>query len=123
MNGLERFRGHLYNWYDTHDLRPLDPKYVSSVDSGNLAGHLIVLSSACREIGRSATGANWFAGLEDALEIVRECLLALPDNGRVQEPARQQLGDALDRLGNSLRIPSAAPAAPAAIAGQLAEFA
>ena len=41
MDSLERFHGHFYNWYDTHDLRPLDPKYVSSVDSGNLAGHLI----------------------------------------------------------------------------------
>jgi cyclic beta-1,2-glucan synthetase len=38
MNGLARFRGHFFNWYDTYDLRPLDPKYVSSVDSGNLAG-------------------------------------------------------------------------------------
>ena len=43
MSRLERFRGHFYNWYDTLDLRPLDPKYISSVDSGNLAGHLIVL--------------------------------------------------------------------------------
>jgi len=34
MSRLERFRGHFYNWYDTQDLRPLDPKYVSSVDSG-----------------------------------------------------------------------------------------
>ena len=54
MNGLERFRGHFYNWYDTHDLRPLEPKYISSVDSGNLAGHLIVLGNACREIVGSA---------------------------------------------------------------------
>ena len=43
MNRLELFRGHFYNWYETRDLRPLDPKYVSSVDSGNLAGHLIAL--------------------------------------------------------------------------------
>ena len=50
MNRLERFRGHFFNWYDTRDLRPLDPKYISSVDSGNLAGHLIVLRSACREM-------------------------------------------------------------------------
>ena len=34
---LARFRGHFYNWYDTRDLRPLDPPYVSTVDSGNLA--------------------------------------------------------------------------------------
>jgi cyclic beta-1,2-glucan synthetase len=38
---MPRFRGHLYNWHDTRDLRVLDPAYVSSVDSGNLAGHLI----------------------------------------------------------------------------------
>ena len=49
MSGLQRFRGHFYNWYDTRDLRPLDPRYVSSVDSGNLAGHLIALANACRE--------------------------------------------------------------------------
>ena len=50
MGKLERFRGHFFNWYDTSDLRPLEPKYVSSVDSGNLAGHLIALGNACREI-------------------------------------------------------------------------
>ena len=49
MSDLARFRGHFYNWYDTRDLRPLDPQYVSSVDSGNLAGHLIALANACRE--------------------------------------------------------------------------
>ena len=50
LGKLERFRGHLYNWYDTHDLRPLDPKYVSTVDSGNLAGHLLTLEGACRAV-------------------------------------------------------------------------
>ena len=41
--------GHFYNWYDTRDLQPLDRAYVSSVDSGNLAGHLIALANACEE--------------------------------------------------------------------------
>ena len=50
MSALERFRGHFYNWYDTRDLRPLEPRYVSTVDSGNLAGHLIALAQACREM-------------------------------------------------------------------------
>ncbi|MGL4294462.1 MAG: DUF3131 domain-containing protein, partial [Aestuariivirga sp.] len=45
---MPRFRGHLYNWHDTRDLRVLDPAYVSSVDSGNLAGHLIAVAQACR---------------------------------------------------------------------------
>ncbi len=48
MAKMPRFRGHLYNWHDTRDLRVLDPAYVSSVDSGNLAGHLIAVAQACR---------------------------------------------------------------------------
>ena len=44
---MPRFRGHFYNWYGTADLRPLEPPYVSTVDSGNLAGHLIALANAC----------------------------------------------------------------------------
>jgi hypothetical protein len=40
---LKRHEGHFYNWYDTQSLEPLPPLYVSSVDSGNLAGHLLTL--------------------------------------------------------------------------------
>ena len=53
MSRLELFRGHFYNWYETRDLSPLEPKYVSSVDSGNLAGHLIAFANACREVDRA----------------------------------------------------------------------
>ena len=48
---LARFRGHFYNWYDLNDLRVLDPPYISTVDSGNMAGHLIAARQACLEIG------------------------------------------------------------------------
>src|SRR5204862_1084048 len=48
MEGLERFEGHLLNWYDTVSLAPLPPSYVSTVDSGNLAGALIALVSGLR---------------------------------------------------------------------------
>ncbi|HKH90935.1 MAG TPA: glucoamylase family protein, partial [Gemmatimonadaceae bacterium] len=47
LEGMRRFRGHFYNWYDLHDLRVLEPAYISTVDSGNLAGHLIALRQAC----------------------------------------------------------------------------
>ncbi|CAN5921101.1 hypothetical protein BH11GEM2_BH11GEM2_14870 [soil metagenome] len=50
MDGLTKLRGHLMNWYDLSDLRVLDPPYVSAVDSGNLAGHLVALSAACEEL-------------------------------------------------------------------------
>jgi len=43
MDQLERYQGHFYNWYDTQTLKPLHPVYISTVDSGNLAGHLLTL--------------------------------------------------------------------------------
>jgi cyclic beta-1,2-glucan synthetase len=49
MEGLERFEGHLLNWYDTESLAPLPPRYVSTVDSGNLAGALITLAEGLRQ--------------------------------------------------------------------------
>ena len=104
MGRLQRFRGHFYNWYDTRDLRPLDPAYVSSVDSGNLAGHLIALASACREwMRRPVAGGEVLAGIEDSLSLTRETLQGLPDNRRTQTIARHQLSDALDGLAAALR--------------------
>ena len=47
LERMRRFRGHFYNWYDLRDLSVLEPVYVSTVDSGNLAGHLIALRQAC----------------------------------------------------------------------------
>ena len=43
MKKMERYKGHFYNWYDTETLAPLLPKYISTVDSGNLVGHLLIL--------------------------------------------------------------------------------
>ena len=50
LGQLERYRGHFLNWYDTLTLHPLYPKYVSSVDSGNLAGLLLTLRAGLREL-------------------------------------------------------------------------
>ncbi len=50
MQGLERHRGHFFNWYDTRTLKPLLPLYISSVDSGNLAGHLLTLGPGLAEL-------------------------------------------------------------------------
>jgi cyclic beta-1,2-glucan synthetase len=54
MEGLERFEGHLFNWYDTRSLAALTPRYVSSVDSGNLCAALIVAAAGLREAARTA---------------------------------------------------------------------
>jgi cyclic beta-1,2-glucan synthetase len=71
LRKLERFRGHFYNWYDTHDLRALEPRYVSSVDSGNLAGHLLVVANACLEWAERPSEMPYSALDTDALAIAR----------------------------------------------------
>jgi cyclic beta-1,2-glucan synthetase len=53
VEGLERHEGHLLNWYDTRNLSPLPPRYVSTVDSGNLAGALLALAEGCRQLAVS----------------------------------------------------------------------
>ncbi|MGH7562002.1 MAG: glucoamylase family protein, partial [Gemmatimonadales bacterium] len=50
LDRLERHQGHFYNWYDLETLRVLEPAYVSTVDSGNLSGHLVALRQACLAI-------------------------------------------------------------------------
>ena len=46
---LEKWRGNLLNWYDTRTLRPLSPRYISTVDSGNLACCLVAARQAVLE--------------------------------------------------------------------------
>ncbi len=73
MQQLERHRGHFYNWYETRTLQPLLPLYVSSVDSGNLAGHLLTLGAGLREqAGEPIFRPQIFAGLRDTLRILQE---------------------------------------------------
>ena len=99
MKRLEQFRGHFYNWYATRDLRPLDPRYVSSVDSGNLAGHLIALGNACREmIARPVVDRQWLTGIEDSIALVRESLAALAADRRSLTVTPKQLAEALDAM-------------------------
>ena len=75
LERLERYRGHLYNWYDTATLAPLQPLYVSTVDSGNLAGHLLALAQGCGDVARAPlVGPRLLAALDDALDLLREAL-------------------------------------------------
>ncbi|MBN2841030.1 MAG: hypothetical protein JXP37_08765 [Coriobacteriia bacterium] len=77
MTGMERFRGHFYNWYDTTTLQPLRPTYVSTVDSGNLAGHLLALRVALLEATeRPLLGPELLDGIADTARLALEDLAA-----------------------------------------------
>ncbi len=81
MRRLPKHKGHLFNWYDTTDLRVLEPAYVSSVDSGNLAGHLIALANACEEWAAAPARSDPVAGLRDALALARDDLAGDDERG------------------------------------------
>ena len=120
MARLERFRGHFYNWYDTADLRALEPKYVSSVDSGNLAGHLIALGNACREIGQSPAGTkNFLPGLGDALVLIRESAAPAAGKAGPASAAQRALQTAMEEFSAALQ---AEPSSPNTAASQLREL-
>ena len=110
LGQLELYRGHFYNWYDTRRLVPLDPKYVSSVDSGNLAANLLVLGNGCREIVQEPFAASRpFIGVADALQLLREALEGIADTQRTHIVTRKQLANALDSLAASLEpVPAGA---------------
>ena len=75
MQGLQRYRGHFFNWYDTQTLQPLRPHYVSTVDSGNLAGHLLVLRSGLLALAdEPALAPGWCAGVRDSFGVLKESL-------------------------------------------------
>ncbi len=80
LASLETYRGHLFNWYNTQTLSVLDPRYVSTVDSGNLAASLITLRQGLIELERQAVvGPAMLAGLRDHVRRLRN---TLPANAR-----------------------------------------
>jgi cellobiose phosphorylase len=75
VHSLERYRGHLYNWYDTQTLRPLPPCYISTVDSGNLAGHLLTFNAGLLELAdEKIIDVRVFSGMADTLALLGDAL-------------------------------------------------
>lgn len=70
LEKLERYSGHFYNWYDTQTLLTLNPRYVSTVDSGNLAGHLLTLRQGLIALpAQKILRPNLFEALHDTFRI------------------------------------------------------
>jgi cyclic beta-1,2-glucan synthetase len=99
LGRLERYRGHVLNWFDTRTLQPLEPRYVSTVDSGNLAVSLLTLREGCMEVTHGpALPPTLWTGLEDAIGLLRDAVAALP------RPHRDRIVGFLDAMLG--RIPS-----------------
>ena len=139
LEKLPRHRGHFYNWYDTETLQPLPPSYVSTVDSGNLAGHLLTLRQGLLAMrDQPILAHSTFSGLADTLGVLeearraagdeggelkaaigafRECLEAVrarpPVSPRQAASALQSLATQADALASAWPKPEAAPEADA----------
>jgi cyclic beta-1,2-glucan glucanotransferase len=100
LDRLQRFRGHFYNWYDTGDLRPLEPRYVSTVDSGNLAAHLVTVANAAREwMTRPVAQRIAAVGARDSLLLLRDATRtrqAGPSSQPVDWPGFEERIEAID---------------------------
>jgi cellobiose phosphorylase len=109
LDKLHRHRGHFYNWYDTQSLEPLLPLYISTVDSGNLAGHLLTLAAGLEGLNTEQIYRPViFAGLGSTLD----CLLEL---------LRARDAGSLKNLRESLRLPPPSLREGIALLKQIAE--
>ena len=105
VDALPKYRGHLFNWYTTNRLETMEPKYISAVDSGNLAGHLIAVSSMCREWAEapSAHVQGSLDGIGDVVSILAEMLAALPDDRKTVRPLRRRIEERLIGFQSALQ--------------------
>jgi cellobiose phosphorylase len=114
---LERFHGHLLNWYDTQTLRPLPPAYVSSVDSGNLAGSLLTLRQGYFALATAPlASAATLAGLADTLALLEQ---QLPADEHAARPQIARLAALLDDAPQTVNDFRALLGAAAALAAEL----
>jgi cyclic beta-1,2-glucan synthetase len=110
IDELERFRGHLYNWYDTRTLKPLEPRYISSVDSGNLGGHLLTLVNGCKDLSDAIPTGKLALGLEDSLDLLRQALAAMVETRPTHIVTPKEISASIDAIYATLaqlRIPDA----------------
>ncbi|MDR6432589.1 GH36-type glycosyl hydrolase domain-containing protein [Brucella pseudogrignonensis] len=105
LEKMEKYQGHLYNWYETNTLTPMRPLYVSAVDSGNLAGHLVTLSSALEEWAEAPSvylQAD-LDGILDVNDILEESIAQIPDDRRILRPLRRRLEERIANFRRAVR--------------------
>jgi cyclic beta-1,2-glucan synthetase len=103
MERLERYRGHFYNWYDTHTLEPLLPRYISMVDSGNLAGHLLTLRNGLLALpDRPILTLRFFEGVKHGIAVLEEVAGTAPI-ARLNE-CRAMVETALENVSGAASI-------------------
>jgi len=116
MQTMERHLGHFYNWYDTQTLRPLTPLYISTVDSGNLAGHLLTLRAGLLALPDDKIARLCvFDGIDDTLALLENCG---GPSGFAAVPVDPAMHQRLERL--TAAVDTAVSSLAAAAGGEIA---
>jgi cyclic beta-1,2-glucan synthetase len=126
LERLQRFRGQFLNWYDTRTLEPLPPQYISTVDSGNLAGHLLALKQAATEMpDRALTSSRVADGLADTVRLMGDEVTRLgAAHQRTEAVSIKQLRDEVLACAEALQSePKETPGAWMALLQKLAQHA
>src|SRR5680860_454188 len=75
LEGLDHWKGHIYNWYDTQTLLPLEPRYVSTVDSGNFVLYLLTLKSGlAQSLNKPLIDLEFVRGFKDTYNLLIEAV-------------------------------------------------
>ncbi|MBF0366961.1 MAG: phosphorylase, partial [Oligoflexia bacterium] len=106
LKKLPRHQGHFFNWYRTTDRYALEPRYISSVDNGNLAGHLLAVIQALEELLKQPSSSLKIAG--DSIRLLKESLALseVADEKRNITVFQAQITTAIDELDKDLGISS-----------------
>ena len=102
LQKMEQYKGHFYNWYETTSLKPLYPKYISTVDSGNLAGYLITLKQGSLTLAKEIqekTFDHYKIGINDTIQIIKEKIDGLKNN---KQSSTRKLLNRLNNLSQGL---------------------
>ncbi|WP_445664689.1 GH36-type glycosyl hydrolase domain-containing protein [Fodinibius sp. AD559] len=100
---LDRYKGHFYNWYEIRLGEVLSPKYVSTVDSGNLAAGLIVIKQAVNQLmEKDNPNSAFWDGLRDTIETLRSIMDEVNAEADNSDQLCTEVGTCLDRISDKL---------------------
>ncbi len=112
LQKLPRYHGHFYNWYETERLEILSPRYISTVDSGNLAGHLFALAQACKDAReQNVLRPTTVAGMRDSVLLLRLAIDGIGRELRTQTVTINELRKSAEHFSDLLLATSTAPPA------------
>lgn len=105
MRTLEKFSGHFFNWYNTETKDVLDPRYISTVDSGNLAASLLVVKQALYQLREQQWPNPAFGeGLKDTCRVLQEVVKEIFEPLKNGKEPKQRLLSTIEILERNISL-------------------